>query len=282
MLWGEKSLQHTAGDLVRTSIFNKNVPEPIEAGGLNPLEWSEMALSSDDENLTITKLFKKLESYGFENGAFFYKATTKNASKSFGGEFRYFGEIISPDWECFMRDNPEFGSEDPMGRRLAAGNNCILTLPSIGVMPMLSKNEQEIFNLYCDFGFTAGVSFSNHDRKNGNFAALLLHHTENPDPFTAACTRKNLRSIHLIMAYIAEVFRVKEMANSDEFQKLSDREQECLTWSAIGCTTKEIADTLNLADATVNEYFNSAMHKLGANTRTQACARAFLLKLISP
>jgi DNA-binding CsgD family transcriptional regulator len=282
MLLGENSLRHPSGDFVRTSIFNKHVREPVDAGGLNPLEWSEMALNTDDENLTITKLFKKLELYGFENGAFFYKATTENASKSFGGEFRYFGEIISPAWQRFMLDNQKLGSEDPMGRRLAAGNNCILTLPSIGAMPTLSKNEQEIFNLYCNFGFTAGVSFSNHDRKNGNFAALLLHHTENPDPFTAACTRKNLRSIHLIVAYIAEVFRVREMAISDEFHELSDREQECLTWSAIGCTTKEIADTLNLADATVNEYFNSAMRKLGANTRTQACARAYLLKLISP
>ncbi|NNC38437.1 MAG: LuxR family transcriptional regulator [Acidimicrobiales bacterium] len=143
-------------------------------------------------------------------------------------------------------------------------------------------HEQNSVNIYGELGFANGIGFSSHDRKQDIFAAIQFHDKNNSDSCEKPYNSKTLRSIHLTTAYIAEVFRVREMVRSEERPKLSVREEECLTWSAIGYSTKKIADVLNLADSTVNEYINSAMHKLNASTRTQACARAFLLKLISP
>ena len=59
---------------------------------------------------------------------------------------------------------------------------------------------------------------------------------------------------------------------SHSIANLSQRERECLLWCALGLRTKQIAHTLDLADATANEYIASGMRKLGAKTRPQAVA----------
>ena len=53
---------------------------------------------------------------------------------------------------------------------------------------------------------------------------------------------------------------------------LSPRERECLLWCALGLRTKQIANVLNIAEPTVNEYIASAIKKLGAASRPQAAA----------
>ena len=62
------------------------------------------------------------------------------------------------------------------------------------------------------------------------------------------------------------------IGDTHNISHLSPRERECLLWSALGKTTKEIASILDLADSTVNEYIAGAMKKLGATTRAQAVA----------
>ncbi len=65
-------------------------------------------------------------------------------------------------------------------------------------------------------------------------------------------------------------------------EALSSRERECLLWVATGKRTGEIAQLLNLADATVNEYLTRAMKKLGARTRSEACAKAVIMGILTP
>ncbi len=55
---------------------------------------------------------------------------------------------------------------------------------------------------------------------------------------------------------------------------LSDRERECLVWTAAGKTSVEIAKILDLSEHTVNHYLNNATHKIGTVNRTQAVAFA--------
>lgn len=51
---------------------------------------------------------------------------------------------------------------------------------------------------------------------------------------------------------------------------LTDRERECLVWTAAGKTSSEIARILGLSEHTVNHYLNNAARKLDAVNRTQA------------
>lgn len=62
--------------------------------------------------------------------------------------------------------------------------------------------------------------------------------------------------------------------------KLSNRERECLAWSAEGLTAKEIARKLHRSVATVTLHLNTAAKKLGASNRVQAVVRAMHYRLL--
>lgn len=61
---------------------------------------------------------------------------------------------------------------------------------------------------------------------------------------------------------------------------LTDREIDCLTWTAAGKTSAEIANIVGLSEHTVNHYLNRATKKLDTVNRTQAVAKALRIGLI--
>src|SRR3984893_2631774 len=63
---------------------------------------------------------------------------------------------------------------------------------------------------------------------------------------------------------------------------LNDRELECLTWSARGKTSPEIATILNISKRTVNFHIENACRKLNVSTRTEAVVKATSGRLIDP
>ncbi|QCI98595.1 helix-turn-helix transcriptional regulator [Agrobacterium larrymoorei] len=63
-------------------------------------------------------------------------------------------------------------------------------------------------------------------------------------------------------------------------ETLTDREIDCLNWTAAGKTSAEIADILVLSEHTVNHYLNRATKKLDTVNRTQAVAKALRVGLI--
>lgn len=63
---------------------------------------------------------------------------------------------------------------------------------------------------------------------------------------------------------------------------LNGREVECLTWSARGKTSPEIATILGLSKRTVNFHVENACRKLNVSTRTEAVVKAASGRLIDP
>ena len=63
-------------------------------------------------------------------------------------------------------------------------------------------------------------------------------------------------------------------------ETLTDREIDCLNWTAAGKTSAEIAEILVLSEHTVNHYLNRATKKLSTVNRTQAVAKALRVGLI--
>ncbi len=61
---------------------------------------------------------------------------------------------------------------------------------------------------------------------------------------------------------------------------LTDREIDCLNWTAAGKTSAEIAEILGLSEHTVNHYLNRAAKKLDTVNRAQAVAKALRSGLI--
>jgi DNA-binding CsgD family transcriptional regulator len=63
---------------------------------------------------------------------------------------------------------------------------------------------------------------------------------------------------------------------------LNEREADCLTWSARGKTSIEIAIILGLSKRTVDFHVENARRKLNAATRIEAVVKATSGGLIDP
>jgi DNA-binding NarL/FixJ family response regulator len=87
-----------------------------------------------------------------------------------------------------------------------------------------------------------------------------------------------------ILAAIIDARLGKGARNEIWFRQvaLNERELECLTWSARGKTSPEIASILNLSKRTVNFHIENACRKLNVSTRTEAVAKAASGRLIQP
>jgi DNA-binding CsgD family transcriptional regulator len=93
-----------------------------------------------------------------------------------------------------------------------------------------------------------------------------------------------LRSISVIYATSTASFSDSASAPREAVwpsQALSERELECLHWSARGKTNAEIGVIVRISRHTVNTHVESAKRKLGVATRVQAVALAHQLGLLS-
>lgn len=70
----------------------------------------------------------------------------------------------------------------------------------------------------------------------------------------------------------------KDVKPTDE---LTEREIDCLNWTAAGKTSAEISEILGLSEHTVNHYLNRATRKLDTVNRAQAVAKALRTGIIS-
>ena len=77
--------------------------------------------------------------------------------------------------------------------------------------------------------------------------------------------------------------RIRQVTDLDaEEIYLTEREKEVLLWSALGKTSADTADILQISRETVETHIKSSIEKLGANNRTHAVVRAIFLGLIVP
>jgi DNA-binding CsgD family transcriptional regulator len=123
-------------------------------------------------------------------------------------------------------------------------------------------------------GVREGYYFPVHDASGGRGVFIML--SARVDLTVAAMTDVYMRCLHLYNR-LAAIGNPPEPVDVD----LSDREVQCLTWTAAGKTSSEIAEILGLSEHTVNHYLNHVARKLGAVNRVQAVVMAIRLGLIS-
>ncbi|WP_414132009.1 helix-turn-helix transcriptional regulator [Rhizobium jaguaris] len=93
-------------------------------------------------------------------------------------------------------------------------------------------------------------------------------------------TPEEIKDLCYVALYVFD--RLAEIRNMDirVTDALTDREIDCLNWTAAGKTSAEIAEILTLSEHTVNHYLNRATKKLDTVNRTQAVAKALRVGLI--
>jgi LuxR family transcriptional regulator, activator of conjugal transfer of Ti plasmids len=79
--------------------------------------------------------------------------------------------------------------------------------------------------------------------------------------------------LQIIASYAHEKI-VEHLQNGSNLlgTKLTPREIEILTWTAIGKTSWEISEILNIAHSTVRKHIDNICHKLGVGNKTHAVA----------
>jgi DNA-binding CsgD family transcriptional regulator len=89
--------------------------------------------------------------------------------------------------------------------------------------------------------------------------------------------------LELSMVAIHVFDRLYQLARSGAKpgEGLTEREIDCLNWTAAGKTSAEISEILGLSEHTVNHYLNRATRKLDTVNRTQAVAKALRTGIIS-
>lgn len=89
--------------------------------------------------------------------------------------------------------------------------------------------------------------------------------------------------LELTMLSIHVYDRLHQIGRQDRRpgEGLTDREIDCLNWTAAGKTSAEISEIIGLSEHTVNHYLNRATRKLDTVNRTQAVAKAIRTGIIS-
>lgn len=71
-------------------------------------------------------------------------------------------------------------------------------------------------------------------------------------------------------------------ACADDFDRLSERQRDCLRLAARGLTSAEIGRRMGLSPRTIDEHLMLACRTLGVRTRVQAVARLALEARAAP
>ncbi|RKE85954.1 autoinducer binding domain-containing protein [Rhizobium sp. AG855] len=128
-------------------------------------------------------------------------------------------------------------------------------------------------SLFCRFRMNRGAYFPVHDASGARGAVSFNGDRE---PFT---TTEMMELTYLSVHVFNRLAEIREM-DSRNSDMLTERELDCLNWTAAGKTSVEIAEILTLSEHTINHYLNRATKKLDAVNRTQAVAKALRLGLI--
>ncbi|MBK8176709.1 MAG: LuxR family transcriptional regulator [Rhodospirillales bacterium] len=142
----------------------------------------------------------------------------------------------------------------------------------------LSPKQRRVLIESRDAGLFNGVSIPLHGPRGETYVTSLA--TEH----AAAMHRANLAKLQLVaiqfmISYSRTVRRDTERPASVH---ITDRERECLTWTARGKSAWSIGKILGLSEHTVNFHLKRSMVKLDATNRMQAVVAAVRLGLILP
>ncbi|MEJ8474864.1 autoinducer binding domain-containing protein [Roseibium algae] len=181
----------------------------------------------------------------------------------------------NPEWRTHYLDN-QYVIDDPVVARAARGAMPFVwsdTKNDHGI----TKRGVAILEEARSFNLTDGVLIPVYG--SIGFEGSLFLAGDRVD-----VTPEEMKALHLagIYAYDHSMMLTDRSAFSKpNSPSLTNREIECLKWTAAGKTSADISDTLGISRHTADWYLKEATAKLKARNRTHAVAEALRLKLIN-
>lgn len=142
----------------------------------------------------------------------------------------------------------------------------------------LSPKQRRILLESREAGLHNGVSIPLHGPR-GETYVISLAAERATEPHPEHHTTLQLLAAQFLIAY-SRAQRRQAVQPVDA--RITDRERECLTWTARGKSAWAVAKILGVSEHTVNFHLKQSMAKLGASNRMQAVVSALRLGLILP
>lgn len=140
--------------------------------------------------------------------------------------------------------------------------------------PDRGKKTRRAHELFSEFDMKRGVYQPVHAPGFGSMALGMQGGRAGPSEDEL---RKFSWIAQLVCARTAEI----GYTNAPSPIVLTDRERECLNWTAAGKTSSEIGAIVGISTHTVDHHLNSASQKLNASNRAHAVATAIRMKMIN-
>lgn len=144
-----------------------------------------------------------------------------------------------------------------------------------------TRKQRRVFNEARDFGIKEGFTVPIHGPEGG--LATLSVSADRSIPDLAAFWRTRMHDLHLTACYAHDaILRCVYQSTDRQPAVLSQRERECLLWTARGKTTWAVSEILSISEHTVLFHIRNAMRKLGVYSKHHAVVKSILLGLIFP
>ncbi|MCB1385968.1 MAG: autoinducer binding domain-containing protein [Nitratireductor sp.] len=131
-----------------------------------------------------------------------------------------------------------------------------------------------VIELFREFGHVRGIYFSVSD-KHGNRGAFGFS-GDRPPP-----DHNEKMMLSYLTSHAFEHLIRNEVSSSSAKEMLTERERDCIQWTAAGKTSAEVASILEISENTVNHYLSTASLKLNTVNKAHTVARAIRLGLIT-
>lgn len=145
----------------------------------------------------------------------------------------------------------------------------------------LGVQERKVMAEAAEFGLRHGISVPIHGA-GAEGCMLSLASTERREGFGVLHEAGLQMVVHAMHEVTKRIISRTESHQSNQFDSLSPREIECLSWTAKGKTSWAIARILDVSENTVTFHLRNAIKKLEATNRSQAVAKAIALSKITP
>jgi LuxR family quorum-sensing system transcriptional regulator CciR len=237
------------------------------------IEKSNEAESSEE----VFQLFQSaIAEFGFDQVAFGpVTLPAQEAMERFGTSPKL-ATKCSPEWYKHYMAN-RYMEIDPVVLVVPARRGPFLWDDLVRHEQLLPKQRQ-LMDESREAGLHNGVSIPIHGPQGESYVVSLATGGVAVDP------RPHLRRLHALAAqfHLAYTHAGATFQEESPVLHLTERERECLTWTARGKSAWAISRILGISEHTINFHLKSAMRKLGTANRVAAVVHAIRYGMIMP
>jgi LuxR family transcriptional regulator, activator of conjugal transfer of Ti plasmids len=145
----------------------------------------------------------------------------------------------------------------------------------------LNPTQRAFFKEAADFGIANGVTVPIHGHRSFAMMSMVADGTTKESARNIAEHRHLVQMLTLYFHNHAGGMLLESYLEKDR-PKLTNREVECLTWTARGKTSWEISMILSVSESTVIAHIENAKKKLGVTNKPHAVVKAVMMGLLDP